>query len=331
MSTSCMVVGAGLAGLTAANRLLDAGWDVTVVDKGRGVGGRMATRRLNDAVFDHGAQFFTVRDPHFEALVNNWLQTGHAQEWSKGFTAHEGAKSSGQYPRYRGASGMTSVPKALAERLPKLHVSVQIHAIAHTAAGWELHAEDRKTDESRTYTADTLLMTPPAPQTLALMQAVSLPPEVVSALQAITFNPCFAVLAVLDRPSAVPQPGGVYMPGEPLSWIADNQQKGISPVPAVTLHAGPAFTRQHFDTPHDVVADKLIEAARPYLGDAEVVAHQVQRWRYSQPQNMHPEKTLLLTEPGPVAFAGDAFDGARVEGAALSGMAAADALQSAVK
>ncbi|MSO32728.1 MAG: FAD-dependent oxidoreductase, partial [Ilumatobacteraceae bacterium] len=56
-----VVVGAGIAGLTAARALSHAGHSVIVLDKGRSVGGRMATRRIGDATVDHGAQFFTVR------------------------------------------------------------------------------------------------------------------------------------------------------------------------------------------------------------------------------------------------------------------------------
>jgi predicted NAD/FAD-dependent oxidoreductase len=172
-------------------------------------------------------------------------------------------------------------------------------------------------------------MTPPAEQSLALMNSgnVTLPEAVTTALAHIQYNPCFAVLARLDAPSTVPEPGGVFMPGEPLSWIADNQQKGISDEPAVTLHAGPEYTRAHYDDDPATVAETLIAAARGVIGPATVLETQVQRWRYSQPTAMHPEKTLFTTTPAPLAFAGDAFDGARVEGAALSGMAAADALK----
>ena len=64
---SCVVVGAGISGLLAAQELTAAGWRVVVLDKGRGVGGRMATRRVGDGTFDHGAQFFTVRGERFLA------------------------------------------------------------------------------------------------------------------------------------------------------------------------------------------------------------------------------------------------------------------------
>ena len=73
---SCLVIGAGIAGLIAARALRAAGHRVLVLDKGRGVGGRMATRRIEGGVFDHGAQFVTVRDPRFQQIVEGWQAKG---------------------------------------------------------------------------------------------------------------------------------------------------------------------------------------------------------------------------------------------------------------
>ena len=76
-----VVVGAGISGLLAARSLHDAGHHVTVVDKGRSVGGRLATRRIDDARLDHGAQFFTVRDESFERIVAEWIRNGIVHDW----------------------------------------------------------------------------------------------------------------------------------------------------------------------------------------------------------------------------------------------------------
>ena len=104
LETDICIVGAGIAGLTAADTLRSAGWAVTVVDKGRGVGGRMATRRIDSSSFDHGAQFFTARDERFKARVHAWEAAGIAQNWH---TSPAGE------PRYRGVEGMSSIPKHL--------------------------------------------------------------------------------------------------------------------------------------------------------------------------------------------------------------------------
>ena len=79
-----VIVGAGLAGLTAAGALV-ADHDVVLLDKGRSPGGRLATRRIGGAVFDHGAQFFTVRSDEFGRRVDRWRRDGVVAEWCRGF------------------------------------------------------------------------------------------------------------------------------------------------------------------------------------------------------------------------------------------------------
>lgn len=322
MASSCIIVGAGISGLMAAHTLQTAGWDVVVVDKGRGVGGRMATRRFNDAIFDHGAQFFTVRDPKFAAWVEQWQAAGIVEVWSNGLPTPDEPTPTDGYPRYRGVPSMTAIAKHLAPSL-NVHTNTRITNISlHDA--WILTSED-----GQTFTSDALLMTPPVPQSLALFaeSGIELPHDVESALSAIEYNPAFAVMAVLDAPTHIPAPGALQILGEPIGWLADNQQKGVSPAQvAVTIHAGPQFTATHFDDDQDTVAHTLIGAARPWLGDGNVISYQVHRWRYSQPINPYPERYLMADMPLPLVFAGDAFGGPRVEGAALSGMAAAEAL-----
>ena len=72
-----------MCGLVAARELKEAGRDVIVLDKSRGVGGRMATRRIGDAVLDHGAQFITSHGGEFQRLVTEWLTDGVAREWAR--------------------------------------------------------------------------------------------------------------------------------------------------------------------------------------------------------------------------------------------------------
>ena len=124
----------------------------------------------------------------------------------------------------------------------------------------------------------------------------------------------------------MPEPGALQLQSEPIAWIADNHRKGISPDAfTVTIHAGPEFTREHWETAYDIVARKLLHAAADWLR-APVKSWQVHRWRYSQPTVLHPEPCLLVNGGAPLVFAGDAFGAPRVEGAALSGLAAAESV-----
>lgn len=313
-----IIIGAGIAGLMAAGFLHKQGIDFAVLDKGRGVGGRMASRRMEPGRADHGAQFFTVRTDRFRAYVDEWLAAGAVVEWTRGFGDHDG------HPRYRGEPAMTAVAKHLARDLP-VYTGVRATAVAHDGRLWNISIED-----GDTWLAERLIMTTPAPQTLALLDAgkVELPAAARHALDQITYTPCFAVMARLNQPSLIPAPGAVQINSEPITWIADNFQKGISDEVTVTLHAGPAFTRQHLNDQRDTIGRQLLAAAagQGWLDLAAVEEMQVHRWLYSQPVTLHPDRTLAANTPGPIAFAGDAFKEARVEGAALSGLAAAKAL-----
>ena len=325
-----VVVGAGVAGLVAA-RELSAAHDVVVLDKARGVGGRMATRRIGDATFDHGAQFFTTHTETFARIVRDWVEAGVAAPWYHGQVGPSGVVGSDGHPRFRGVPTMNAVAKHLVVGLD-VHLSSRIITLRATESGWSAVLEDGTTS-----TAGALVVTAPVPQALELLDAgdVRLTAADRAVLEAITYDPCLAVLAPLEGLSGLPEPGALdpdaldpdaaSTGAGPIDWMADNQTKGVSAAPAVTIHATAEFSRQHRDSPDGQVIAELIAAAA--LG-APVIegAVQVQRWRYAKPSTLHPQPCLVASGTPPLVFAGDAFGGAKVEGAVLSGLAAADAL-----
>jgi predicted NAD/FAD-dependent oxidoreductase len=136
-------------------------------------------------------------------------------------------------------------------------------------------------------------------------------------------------MALLDGPSPVPEPGGVQIKGEPLDWIGDNATKGISDRPALTIHGGPAWSREHYEYDEADVTRALLELAGEQLGEdlaAATVETSLARWRYSWVTSAHEEDCLVASEDPPLVFCGDGFGRPKVEGAALSGLAAADRL-----
>ena len=323
--SSCIVVGAGISGLLVASSLQREGWDVTVLDKGQGVGGRMATRRVGGGTFDHGAQFFTVRGERFWELVEGWLGAGVAAEWTRGFADAEGHLDEDGYPRYRGAEGMTSIPKYISRDLD-VRTGERVVRVDSGDAGWVVRCAS-----SLQVAGDALVLAVPVPQALDLASSGSyrLPDEARSQLQAVSYDPCLALMVVLDGPSGVPEPGGMQIKGEPLDWIGDNRRKGISEVSAVTVHAGPEWSRSHFEEDDKRVIDSLISLAGDRLGTdlaPAVVATSLARWRYSWVTEPHPEPCLVASDDPPLVFCGDAFGQPKVEGATLSGLAAADHL-----
>ena len=298
-----------MAGLTAAQELTRHHWDVTILDKGRGVGGRMATRRIGNSRLDHGAQFFTTRSEEFKTAVAGWQTNGWVSPWYTGPDPGDG------HIRYRATGGMNALAKQLA--LP-FHVRTEANVTGLQAAQNRWQAT---TESGEVFAADALILTPPAPQTLALLGP--LVPDISSQLAEIRFDPCFALLLTLSGPSQIPAPGYARPTSGPMEWLADNTQKGVSEGPAaITLHATGAFSREHLSTAPEHVTNLLLEAAAPYLG-TEVTATQLHRWLFAKPSTDHGEMCLWSNEPAPLAVAGDALAGSRVEGAFLSGLAAA--------
>jgi predicted NAD/FAD-dependent oxidoreductase len=109
------------------------------------------------------------------------------------------------------------------------------------------------------------------------------------------------------------------------SFIGDNNAKGISPSPALTFHANPAWSLQHFEDSTEDIHALLLAAAQPWLGSAVITESQVKKWRFATPQNLWPD-ACWTDETNTLVIAGDAFAGPRIEGAALSGLAAASAV-----
>lgn len=308
------IIGAGLAGLSAARELRTAGLDAVVLDKGRSVGGRLATRRIGDARLDHGAQFFTVRTDRFAAVVTDWINRGLVHEWCRGFDAD----NNDGFPRYVGTTGMNSLAKDLAAEL-----DVRCNHLVFTAARpddggpWVLTMDD-----ASVVTADVLICTAPVAQSFSLLFETvdGLPRDLFDA----DYDRTLGILAVLDSDPGLPEPGAVRDPSADVSIVVDNARKGVSPCPAITLHASATWSEAHWDDDTDDVAAHLHGLLNPWLNGAHVIESQVKRWRFATPRRTWPEPCWVST-PSRVVLAGDAYAGPRVEGAFTSGLAAARA------
>ena len=310
-----VVVGAGIAGLMAAQTLVKNGHDVVVVDKGRSPGGRLATRRIDDATLDHGAQFFTVRDPLFKSHVEKWIASGVVTEWCRGFDS--ATQNNDGFPRYRGVRGMTDIAKHLANGLDVRCNTLAFSIAPGTTSKWQLNIDD-----GSALNADALIVTCPLPQTYALLVTADI--ELPDSMMRTEYDRTICLLAVLNQSSAVVSPGGLQNPDDTFSFVADNAIKGISSAVALTLHANPQFSLEHWDAPPQDVHDLLLKQAKPWIGDATVVTSQVKKWRLATPLTIWPDRYWANEM---IVLAGDAFGGPKIEGAALSGLSAANYLQ----
>jgi len=329
-ATDVALVGAGLAGLSAARALRERGADVALVDKGGRPGGRCATRTLAGAVIDTGAQFFTVRDPRFAAVVEAWRAEGvPIREWASGWAqaasaadGPAGATDGGDgHPRYSVEGGMNRLAAHLARDLD-VRCDVCVPAVRAGGSGWQLVAGG-----PTVMTAAAAVVTPPVPQTLALLHAggVRLDLGLVDRLARQTYERCITLLVALDRAPGLPVPGGVQFRGGDVAWLADGVAKGASRAPCVTVHAAAEYSEDHAGDTDLTVTRHLLGLVRPWLAPADAIATQVFRWRFSKPHRPTDDGAVVAASaPGPLVLAGDAFAGAKVEGAVTSGLRAAD-------
>jgi renalase len=315
------VIGAGIAGLSCARRLQESGRaEVELFEKSRGVGGRAATRRQSEEVqFDHGAQYFTARDPRFQSAVVTWRTLGVVAEW-KGMivSLDEGRVTAGRGDtvRYVGVPGMSSLARHLSQNL-SVRTQVHVERLERHEEGWYL------SDDGHRYGPfDRVVCTAPPAQTLSLLAQHS--NSLASALAAVRMLPCWAVLAQFSQRLPVDW-DGAFVQDAPLSWIARNSSKPGRPSRPETwvLHASPVWSERYLELSPDEACVRLWEAFTAAMGGADRVVDPTvrvaHRWRYAIPDEPLDSLFLQDSEAG-LAVAGDWCGGPRIEGAYLSGL-----------
>ena len=324
---SCIIIGAGIAGLLAAQRLMRYDIKVTVIEKSRGFGGRMAIKKIDDSVFDIGAQFMTTRDMIFRERVESWLAKGEVLPWYVGPLKNM---------RYVGTKGMTSVPNRIGRSL-EVHLSERASKVSFKNKRWKVKTLPHGEKKEKTYEADWLILTAPVPQSMDLLDAsgIELDYDDEEELRKITYAGCITLMVQLNGPSGLPNPGAMDLNHEILRWLGDNHMKGVSPTPgSVTLQSSQKFAEAYWERSDEEISAAMMGAAKPFL-KSDLVSSTVHRWRYSDPlrtfREKHPfRKPYFLDDSLHLGMAGDGFNGPRIEAAGLSGMELASAIISPI-
>lgn len=319
----CIVVGAGISGLLAAQKLRDYDIKVTVLEKSQGFGGRMATKKMGGAIFDHGAQFMTTREQLFRERVEDWMKKGEVLPWYKGPLGNM---------RYVGKNGMTTVPDRLGKEL-SVRLSEKVTGLHFDKDKWTVETTPHNAKKTRSYKADFLILSPPVPQAIELIgnSNIELDYDEEEELRRIQYIRCISVMAILNGPAGLPNPGAVDLNHDILRWIGSNSAKGVSPGEGIiSILTSPKFAEAYWDTDPDECAEIVLTAAKPFL-KSDVVEHSSHRWRYSDPIRVYKEKQpfrkpYFLDESIRLGMCGDGFNGPRIEAAAMSGIQLADAI-----
>lgn len=314
------VIGAGISGLMCARTLADHGLPVAVLEKSRGVSGRMATRRTDDGLtFDHGAQYFTVRDQRFRRYVDSWIQDGSVQPWpGRIVSLREGQiqQEKSSTDRYVGCPGMNAIGKHLARGLD-IRTQVQVASLRSDNGIWHLFdAADTEVAQ-----ADLVLVAAPAPQAAVLLEAVG---DLAERAASVPVAACWALMAGFGSSLPIGY-DGAFVQDSPLSWIARNHSKPGRDEDSETwvLHASPEWSAAHLERSPDHVRSMLLDGFRRATGvTVEPEIARVHLWRYALP-TQPLEQRCLFDAHRMIGACGDWCGGPRVEGAFLSGAALA--------
>jgi hypothetical protein len=318
------VIGAGISGLTCARTLADHGLPVTVFEKSRGVGGRMATRRSdNGAAFDHGAQYFTVRDERFQNGVDSWQRAGLVQRWTGRIVSlhnQNTEQDKSATARFVACPGMNAICRHLAENLD-VRTNTRVAPPTRCQGKWLV--SDEAGNELGRY--DVVIVSAPGPQAGELLQGS---PDLASRASSVGIAGCWALFVQLPGRIAVDY-DGAFVQDSALSWIARNSSKpGRNPdLETWVLHASADWTQCHLEEPSEAIQERLLDAFWDATGvramiPSSRVAH---RWRYALPTEPLPDRCLFDGDMN-IGACGDWCSGPRVEGAFLSGAALAERL-----
>jgi renalase len=315
-----LVVGAGLSGIAAATAAQDAGLSVEVLDRGRRIGGRMASRSLRDTgtafdgrVVDYGASYFTAREPSFVSVVEEMVSVGVVRPWTDTFHVHNEGVMAGVRTgpvRYAAPGGLRMVVEHLAQTVPNIITDTHVERVEVTASG--VRADGRESSR--------VALCMPQPQAERTVDG-GLLPEV-----GITWEPVIAVTLVFENRDWL-EIDGVFVNDDPIiTWIADDGKRRGDDAPVLVAHVNPVFAAGHLEDPSGVLPNAIAATRRVLSIDALPSWSWAHRWSLARPIAALDEDYWMHPDL-PIGLAGDAWAGGpRVEAAWLSGRALGRAL-----
>ena len=301
-----LIIGSGMAGLAAADAARAAGLSCIILDKGRRIGGRVATRRAEGFTFNHGAQFLTARDPAFIAACDRAKEAGALAGWQvAGRSALCGAPTMRDFPAQLGTGF-------------EIRQTVEVTRIETGADGVTLHDKDGPVASGR-----QLVITVPAPQAARLLQDVE--PDLAATAGLAEYAPCWTGMYGFDADSLPPAADPIRHDSGPVGWAVWEDHRPATPDQtdgaALIVQAAPDWSAEHLEEDSTRVAASLLAAWRDLTGLALTppryqAAH---RWRFARVTRPAPDDAARISADGRIALAGDWLAGARIEDAWRTG------------
>ncbi|MFM9264464.1 NAD(P)/FAD-dependent oxidoreductase [Tychonema sp. BBK16] len=333
------VIGAGMAGLICANQLRLAGYSVVVVEKSRGVGGRVATRRVNGTRADHGARYLEHQGDAVQGLIDVLLDRDILKLWTDTVCEfRQGELFSSPNCCYVAPAGMNAVGKYLAEGL-EIWSGRRVQAISASESQlWRLSLEvtDDNLERPQELFAKAIVVAIPAPQALMFLTAeIGFLPDFIEKLRSVEYDPCITVMAGYSAEREQDLSGlnswwkTISFPDDSeLAWIGFDSSKRLeSAQPVFVVHSSASFAESYFEATDlsgvgQHLLDRTSENLIPWLKQPEWF--QVHRWRYAFCRNPLPVSCLPAAGTLPLVCAGDLCGEGQIEAALRSGLAAAN-------
>jgi len=334
MTLNIAIIGAGIAGITAARTLAKAGHHVHVFEKSRGAGGRMSTRDSHFGTFDHGAQYFTVRDPRFSLAIQAVPGTTDiCRPWSANAVrvldplghVFEAARTT-KDAHFVAKPGMNALVRHWAEPLGKaIRYNTQVNRLERGTKGlWTVHAGDKN------YTGfDHVLLAIPCIQAENLLKASAKDAanaKWLKAMDAVDVAPCWTMMVAFPKATQPnlhigPQWNAARSIHHRIAWLARESSKpGRGKVERWTVQASSAWSAEHISDPEARVKAKLLRAFAELTGiRAEPTYAEMHRWLYAK--TVTPLGVSHQYNPANgLGTCGDWHLGHRVEDAFVSGL-----------
>lgn len=327
------IIGAGLSGLTAGRILAKAGYEVTIFEKSRGYGGRMATRYAGNNLaskVDHGLSYFGVKSNEFREFTAELLDKGLIQTWGDNFAAYDGEKILDSAPNqsnealYTSTGGMNQIGKYLS-RWVDIRTNTKVGGLTYFGTNrskkrsWMMNLTS-----SETFEADAVIIALPAPQAYGIISSTideTNTLKIVRQIDEVSYQPSFSLMAGYGD-EEVPDWEGLICRNSPLEFISNEKLKRETQETSFVLHSADDFAREHRTIDEEIVIKKMLgEFAKISGGWASSPEwQQLHFWRYSRAQKVINSPYLELEdEDAPLALIGDYLGGNTVDDGYRSG------------
>ena len=312
------IIGAGISGLTVAKELSELN-EVTIFDKSRGVGGRMATKRIDDYHFDHGAQFFTAKSQEFKDFCNKAKNDKIIEEWNIDFVEIIGNKIGKKYqfnndkPHFVAKPQMNNLCKYIAQDLNIL-LGKQVKSINFDDKKWSL-----KTVEDEIFNNfDYLILAIPSHQVINLLPKNFKYLDIISNIR---MSGCFTLMLGFKEKLSI-EFGAALVKESNISWISVNSSKPERPKGfSLIVNSSNKWADENIEEDLEIIKEKMITSLRQIIDFdiSNLSCQNIHRWRYANATLRTGDKSLFDPNLN-LGVCGDWLISGRVENAFLSGL-----------